>query len=207
MSAAEPCRTPFGVSGARDTAVPFAAPRGERVSEADVPDRETEFEELVLRHRDRMIRAAWRVVRDADLAEEALQDALGTLWRKRDEVRGHANPEAFVLRVCLDAAYDRLRERLRARRRDAPEGEAGPDASGTDDRAEVREVLDAIRRLDRRQATAIVLHAVQGEPYRAVAEALGCGEATARVHVRRAREKLRRAFGRSGARARKEGER
>jgi RNA polymerase sigma-70 factor (ECF subfamily) len=176
------------------------------VGQPDVADRETEYEELVLRHRDRMVRAVWRVVRDADLADEALQDALGTLWRKLDALRTHSNPEAFVLRVCLDAAYDRLRERLRARRRDAPADEAAPDPGGASDRAEVREVLEAIRRLDRRQATAILLHAVHGEPYRAVAQALGCGEATARVHVQRAREKLRRAFGRRVARAGKERE-
>ena len=176
------------------------------MSEEDAPDREAEFEGLVHRHRDRMIRTVWRVLRDADLAEEALQDALGTLWRKLDTLRAHPNPEAFVLRVCLDAAYDRLRERLRARRRDAPEDEAAAGPGGSGDRVEVREVLEAIRRLDRRQATAILLHAVQGEPYRAVAEALGCGEATARVHVQRAREKLRRAFGRSVARPGKETE-
>lgn len=176
------------------------------MSEADVPDRETEFEALVFRHRDRMIRTAWRVVRDADLAEEALQEALGTLWTKLADLRVHPNPEAFVLRVCLDAAYDRLRERFRTRRRNVPEEDAGADPAGVEERAEVREVLDAIRRLDRRQATAILMHAVEGEPYRAVAAALGCGEATARVHVQRAREKLRRVFGRSGARARREAE-
>ena len=176
------------------------------MSEADVPDRETEFEMLVLRHRERMVRTVWRVVRDAELAEEALQDALGTLWRKLAEIRLHPNPEAFVLRVCLDAAYDRLRERLRTRRRIVPEEDAGAGPAGVEERAEVREVLDAIRRLDRRQATAILMHAVEGEPYRAVAQALGCGEATARVHVQRAREKLRRLFGRSTARLRKETE-
>lgn len=172
------------------------------MGEPDVADRGADFEALVLVHRDRMTRTVWRVLRDADLAEEALQDALGTLWRKLEAVRGHPDPEAFVLRVCLDAAYDRLRERIRARRREAPENGASPEAADAGDRAEaraeIRDVLDAIRRLDRRQATAILLHAVQGEPYRAVGEALGCGEATARVHVQRAREKLRRLFGRGG---------
>lgn len=166
------------------------------MSERESPDRATEFEELVLLHRDRMTRTVWRIVRDADLAEEALQEALGAIWKKLDAVRAHPNPEALVLRICLDAAYDQLRGRLRRRERSAPEEEEAASPAGAEGEAQVREVLDAIRRLDRRQATAILLHAVQGEPYRAVAEALGCSEATARVHVQRARAKLRRAFDR-----------
>ena len=53
-------------------------------------------------------------------------------------------------------------------------------------------VLAAINRLGRHQATAVLLHVVNEEPYEAVAAALGCSQATARVHVLRARQKLRR---------------
>lgn len=168
------------------------------MAEAGPRSREEAFEELVLRQRPRMMRTVWRVVRDADLAEEALQEALATLWRKADAVRAHPNPEAFVLRVCLDAAYDQLRDRIRRRSTLAPLGEVGGEANPAEERAAVGEVLAAVRRLNRRQAAAILMHAVEGEPYRAVAEALGCSEPTARVHVQRAREKLRNAFGRQG---------
>jgi RNA polymerase sigma-70 factor (ECF subfamily) len=169
------------------------------VSETGDRSRDEEFERLVLGHRPRMIRTVWRVVRDPDLAEEALQEALETLWRKLDALRSHPNPEAFVLRVCLDSAHDQLRERIRSRSRIASLEEAEGEAGSAEERASVREVLAAVRRLNRRQAVAILLHAVHGEPYRAVAEALGCSEPTARVHVQRAREKLRREFARRGA--------
>lgn len=167
----------------------------------DAIEREREFERLVLSLRPRMNRAVWRVVRDADLAEDALQDALETLWRKTDVLRSHPNPEAFVLRVCLDAAHDQLRARIRRRAFSAALGKASGSVETGEGRAEVGEVLAAVARLARRQAIALLLHAVQGEPYGVVADALGCSETTARVHVQRAREKLRRRFGRPSPRS------
>lgn len=162
-------------------------------------DDEVEFARLVLPHRARMQRAIWGVLRDADLSEDALQDALVVLWRKIGVLRDHPNPEAFVLRVSIDAARDRWRARRRrdarcrpledARRLQAPGEVAGPDPI---EQAETRTaVLAAIDRLGSRQASAILLRAVEDEPYAHVAQALGCSEATARVHVQRAREKLR----------------
>lgn len=159
-------------------------------------DREVEFARLVLPHRARMLRTIWRVLRDADLAEDALQEALITLWRKVPALGGHPNPEAFVLRVALDAARDQLRARRRRNRRTTPleafdGGGAIEDPDLVERSAVMREVLAGVNRLGRRQATAILLRAVEEQPYSTVAQALGCSEATARVHVQRAREKLR----------------
>jgi len=159
-------------------------------------DREVEFERLVLPHRARMMRTIWRVLRDADLAEDALQDAFVILWRKVPALTRHPNPEAFVLRVALDAAHDQLRALVRRERRtrplELPGGDGAAEAVDAVERSAVlREVLTAVQRLGRRQATAILLRAVEEAPYGTVAQALGCSEATARVHVQRAREKLR----------------
>jgi DNA-directed RNA polymerase specialized sigma24 family protein len=109
-------------------------------------EREAGFERLVSSMKPDMIRAVWRIVRDEDLAEEALQNALTTLWTKVDALRAHANPRAFVLRVCLDAACDQVRARSRRADRFQPLDavstlatvSAGPDAEG---RTAVREVL------------------------------------------------------------------
>jgi RNA polymerase sigma factor (sigma-70 family) len=62
------------------------------------------------------------------------------------------------------------------------------------DTAVLDEVLQAIGRLQRRQATAILLRAIHDESYETIARSLGCSEVTARVHVLHAREKLRRAL-------------
>jgi RNA polymerase sigma factor (sigma-70 family) len=159
-------------------------------------DREAEFARLVLPLRRRMMGSVWRVVRDPDLAEDAYQEALTTIWRKLDTVRTHANPEALILRICLNAACDQLRARQRAKCRLEPLGETEPATEvGPSDAVEEAEVVEqiqqALARLKPRQATALLLRAVHEEPYSVVAQALGCSEVTARVHVQRAREKLR----------------
>jgi RNA polymerase sigma factor (sigma-70 family) len=160
-------------------------------------DREAEFARLVLCQQARMLRSIWRVVRDPDLAEDALQDALTTLWRKLPALARHPNPHAFVLRVCLNAACDHLRARTRRRRREAPLDNGASaacvaQAELSHDSAVQEEVLEAISRLRRREATAILLRALGDQSYETIARSLGCSEVTARVHVLHAREKLRR---------------
>jgi len=186
----------------QDLSGPAAAgPLDARVSESSrATGREAEFERLVLPHRSRMMRAIWRVLHDPDLAEEALQESLAILWRKLPAVNRHPNPAALILRIAVQSACDQLRALRRRRGRFVPLDEAGGSAAAasedlvvTNERREM--VLNAISRLGRRQATAFMLRAVQGESYEAIAASLGCSEATARVHVMRAREKLRRWLG------------
>ena len=161
-------------------------------------DREAEFERLVVPLRDRMMRTVWRVARDAELAEDAFQEALVTTWRKLPELARHPNPPAFVLRICVDAAVDQLRSRRRRQTRWAPlEGSTAAVSAASPERAAQEDerrahVLAALARLKGQQATALLLRALHEEPYTAIAAALGCSEPTARVHVLRAREKLRR---------------
>ncbi len=142
-----------------------------------------------------MVRAVRRVVRDPDAARDALQDALVRLWQRRDVVRGHPNPEALVLRVCLHAAIDAAR-RGRRRRETSDDilevrGGRGQEPAAALEREERYEaVLEAVARLPRNQAVAVVMRAVEDEPYAAIAQALGCAEITARIHVMRARVRL-----------------
>jgi len=160
-------------------------------------DREAEFERLVLPLKDRMMRTAWRVARDPELAEDAFQEALVTTWRKLPELARHPNPPAFVLRICVDAAVDQLRSQRRRLGRWAPLPEGGTgDARDSPERAvqehERRElVFAALARLKGQQATALLLRALHDESYATIGAVLGCSEPTARVHVLRAREKLR----------------
>ena len=160
-------------------------------------DREAEFARLVLCQQARMLRCIWRVVRDADLAADALQDALTILWRKLPALARHPNPEALVLRVCLDAACDQLRARNRRRQRDVPLEQYRDAARAARsplarELAVQEEVHEAIARLRWREATAILLRVLGGESYGTIAGLLGCSEVTARVHVLHAREKLQR---------------
>jgi len=147
----------------------------------------------------KLIRAAWRILGDEHEAGDALQDALARIWKHRWQLESHANPPAWMLRIVLNAAYDRLRLRK------ASEAEVLPAelASATPSPTSVAEwnegksmLLTEIGRLSRNQAQAVLLRLVEELPYSDVATALGCSEATARVHVQRGRERLRKRLAR-----------
>jgi RNA polymerase sigma factor (sigma-70 family) len=160
-----------------------------------VEDGHREYERLIAPIEDRMMRSVWSVTRNADDAEEALQEALCTVWRKLDRISRHPNPEALVLRICINAAYDTLRARIRRRRREAlapiPDRVQTTPEDHFERDAWRRALLDAIGRLSRSQASAVMLRLVQGMSYDQVAEVMGCKASTARKHVERGRLRLR----------------
>ena len=146
-----------------------------------------------------MLRTAWRITRDPDRARDALQDALTRVWRHRERVRDHPNPSALVLRIVIQAAIDTLRRQRVRRRVEGPPEQAARSAA-TDaspvaaaECGELRSCVQAaLARLPAKQAAAVTLRLLEEQPYTAIAVALGCAEATARVHVLRGRARLAR---------------
>jgi RNA polymerase sigma-70 factor (ECF subfamily) len=156
------------------------------------------YERFLAPMENRMMRTAWRIVRNPDQARDALQEALASIWRGRETIRRHPNPEALILRMCIHAAYDSLRHTQRRRRFEAAEHAAPPEhadrtaAAGAGGEISAAEVRSAIGRLPSKQAVALLMHVVEEREYREIAAALGCSENTARTHVLRARRRLSR---------------
>lgn len=156
-----------------------------------------EYERLIRPMENRMIRVIWGITRNPEDAEEAMQEALGVLWRKWDRVRIHPNPEALVLRICINSAYDVLRRRLRRDKKQALNdvnrlmtvSRTPADIAGSEEC--IGAIRTAIGQLSPPQATAVTMRLVQGLPYGDIGRALGCREDTVRKHVERGREKLR----------------
>jgi RNA polymerase sigma-70 factor, ECF subfamily len=163
-----------------------------------VTDDRTIYDELIAPLEATMTRSIWRVVRNADLAEDCLQDALAIVWKKRFQVRLHPNPQALILSICLNAAYDSLRRLERMRRQtdlsqldNAP---APPDHDADRDLEEreiEQQVQQAIRRLPRKRALAVMMRLIHEESFETIALALDCSEITARIHISRGRAQLR----------------
>jgi RNA polymerase sigma-70 factor (ECF subfamily) len=161
-------------------------------------DRQQEYERLIAPIEDRMMRAVWRVLRDPTDAEDAFQEALLKVWKGWDRIRAHPNPHALVLQICIYAAHDVLRRRVRQGKwleavaipEDIPDSSALviQNIFGAEQNAQV---LGAIGLLPKNQARAILMHAVEEIPYGDIAAALGCREVTVRKHVARARTRLR----------------
>jgi RNA polymerase sigma-70 factor (ECF subfamily) len=166
---------------------------------AAVDSREFDYDILVKPMEGRMMRSIWRIVRQREAAEDALQDALAIIWRKRREVARHPNPEALILRIAVTSAYDAVRKSQRRLRNEVggvaeakTEDAAPPASKEIEDRDLRAAILGAIGRLPRRQATAVLLRIVEEQSYEDVALAMGCSESTVRVHVTRGRAGLAR---------------
>ncbi|MBM3788894.1 MAG: RNA polymerase sigma factor [Acidobacteria bacterium] len=176
-----------------------------------VTDDRTTYEALIAPIQSRMMRSIWRVLRRSDLAEDALQDALAVIWKKRQRIVRHPNPQALILRICLDVAHDSLRRALRSRRHmdaSVPTDTAASAESGAIRAVEQQEitqaVLRAVSRLPRKQAAAVLMRILHEEPFPVIAQALGCSEVTARIHVSRGRARLQKWLARLAPRAGKE---
>jgi RNA polymerase sigma-70 factor, ECF subfamily len=157
-------------------------------------DREA-FGMLVVHTSDRMYAIATRILRDADLAEDALQGALITAWRQLPTLRDPDRFEAWVRRLLVHACYAEARRRRSwaANVRVLPvDGPAAPDMllSVTD-----RDVLDrAFRRLSIEHRAVFVLHHHAGLPLVEIAETLGIPAGTARSRLHTATRTLRAAI-------------
>jgi len=163
-----------------------------------VTDDRTIYDEMIAPMEATMMRSIWRVVRNTDLAEDCLQDALAAIWKKRFQIRLHPNPPALILKICLNTAYDSLRKLERVRRHtdlSRLDNAPAPREDDTDRGLEAREieaqVQQAIRRLPRKRALAVMMRLIQEESFEAIAQALDCSEVTVRIHISKGRAQLR----------------
>ncbi len=155
------------------------------------------FEKLIEPVEHQMMRSIWRIVRDPEMAKDALQESLTKIWRRLDRIRNHPNPRALILKICLNAAIDSLRKRKRLHQHEKAELiHQIPTQSHTKDYEALErkrieaEVFRAINRLPRRQAVAVLMRIIQDQPYEAIAQAMKCSETTVRIHVSRGRARL-----------------
>ena len=157
-----------------------------------------DFNNLIEPFEEKMIRSIGRILSNRSDADDALQDALIKIWKRLNRIRVHANPEALVLRICANSAYDVLRKQSREKKHIPLDGTSvkisDPEPSAIEKIADWearKEILEAISRLSRKQAELVIMRYVQGLSFNVIAQAQGCREVTARKHLERARIKLR----------------
>jgi RNA polymerase sigma-70 factor, ECF subfamily len=156
----------------------------ELVVRAIAGDREA-FAALVRGVADRLFAVAWRVLRDADAAEDAVQAALIAAWDDLPTVRDPARFEAWAYRLTVRAA---IREARRMRRQSAtirridPDGERDLDVAGAT--ADRDELAHGFAGLTPEHRAVLVLRYYVGLTIPEIAETLQIpvGTATSRVH-------------------------
>lgn len=163
-------------------------------------DNKAELTNLIAPVKDRMFATVWRILRHPQDAEDALQNALVTIWRRRTQIESHPVPHALILRICTDAAIDHFRRR-RPNQMDVsqleerlPASDLSPlDGLIKDETLDL--VMGAISRLSPKQSVAIAMKYILVESHATIAEALGCTTETVREHLARGRQRLAQELG------------
>jgi RNA polymerase sigma factor (sigma-70 family) len=143
------------------------------------------FETFYRENLARIVRACALVTLDVALAEDVAAEAFARLWSRWGQIRGDDHAGGFVFKTAMRLCGKELRRRARR----APAGVSAPDEM---QRAlERHDVGRALAELPLRQRQAVVLRDWAGFETSEVARMLGTKESTVRVHLARARERLR----------------
>jgi RNA polymerase sigma-70 factor, ECF subfamily len=163
----------------------------ELVDQAKRGDREA-FDALARLTGDRCMAIAFRILRDFDLADDAVQSALLTAWRDIRALRDPKLFEPWLHRILTNACYAEARRRRRRSEtiRLLPvEPVHGPDEYAT---VEHRDELErAFRRLTVEQRTVLVFHHYLGLPLDEVAVRIGIPLGTVKSRMHHAKRALR----------------
>jgi RNA polymerase sigma-70 factor (ECF subfamily) len=161
------------------------------VEQAKRGDREA-FDALARLTGDRCMAIAFRILRDFDLADDAVQSALVTAWRELRALRDPSRFEPWLHRILTHACYAEARRRRRwseGIRLLPVEPVHGPDEYSTIDD---RDQLDrAFRRLTVEQRAVLVFHHYLGLSLPEVAARMGIPYGTVKSRMHHAKRALR----------------
>jgi RNA polymerase sigma-70 factor (ECF subfamily) len=180
----------FGrLPGLARTGAEAARSDADLISAAQANDHQA-FETLVRRYSERAFRAAYRVVRDQQAAEEVLQEALIKAYRALPRFEARSSFYTWLYRITVNLALDRRRRGKRAPsvewddaiaheidpRSTLPEP-ANPEVASL--RLEVRElVAEGIQTLPDGQREVLLLREVDGLSYEEIADTMQISKGT-----------------------------
>ncbi|MBN1425077.1 RNA polymerase sigma factor [Candidatus Fermentibacteria bacterium] len=169
------------------------------------------FDLFVTRHRARIIRVARGMVSDqedaVELAQEAFIKAHGSLTRFRGDCSPRTWLDRIIVNLCVDwQRRQRVRRKLFVLPRGGEDYEPSPEGSAAETswQSDPERVADSARigntvkrvlaGLPATQRMAFVLRHYEGYDTAELAAALKCAEGTAKVHLHRATQRMRKAL-------------
>ena len=155
-----------------------------------------DFDTLVEQHNREIFAYLWRMMRDPQDAEDALQETFLRAFRGFPRLEDHANLRAWLYKIATNVAYTRLKKRNRQNSRTIDLTEFTPIATtdNLEQRDQLEAVLQFVEKLPHKQQAALMLRNYQGFNYEEIGEALDCSPESARANVYQAVKKLRHQF-------------
>ncbi len=163
-------------------------------------DKQQAFMEQVFVHTDGLHRYALRLTRDAQSAEDLVQDSLTKAFKAFDRLRPDTNHRAWVFTILRNSF---ISQRRKADRETPLEDMDVADPDGLDEVTPLirrddgyrhgfeDEVVHALSALSEKHRTAVVLCDVEGMTYEEVAVVMECPVGTVRSRIHHARKRLR----------------
>jgi RNA polymerase sigma-70 factor (ECF subfamily) len=153
------------------------------------------FHTVLSERSGRWYNACLRITGDAELAADAVQEALLKAWRQRREFRGESDLDTWIHRIALNAAIDLMR-----RRKPHVGGELEPDqliAPSASPESEYtqhalgKDLTTAMQRLTAMERQAFLLKHIEGWRLEEIAESLQTSVNSTKQALFRAVHKLR----------------
>lgn len=132
-------------------------------------------------------------LRDASLAEDAVQDTFVKAYRHLDSFRGESSERTWLMRIAINTCKD-MRRAAWFRYVDRSVTLKGIPAPACSQSLGQTEFVMDIMRLPRKYLEVVLLHYYQGMTTREIAQSLKIPHQTVSSRLRRAREKLRAAL-------------
>lgn len=172
------------------------------------------LERLYDRHAQTVFNLIGRIVRDAAIADELLQETFWQVWQQADRYRGEGSAAAWMYRIARNKSLDQLR-RQKARPQPLETGNEADDQTVWDqlpaDNAEVEPVVEqrrdsravrqALQEIPAEQRQCLELAYFEGMSQRQIAEHTATPLGTVKTRIKMGMEKLERFLRAEGYRA------
>jgi RNA polymerase sigma-70 factor (sigma-E family) len=149
------------------------------------------FTDFVAARSATLLRAAWLLTGEQRMAEDLLQTALATTWRRWSRISATDDPVSYVRRILVTTYLSWWRRRWR---HEYPAGSLPEQGNNSDHPADLAQ-RDALRRalarLSRQQRAVVVLRYAEDLSVAQTAQVLGCSPNTVKVQASRALAVLR----------------
>ena len=161
------------------------------------------FEELVLRHRDKIYARAFSMMRNEDDAVDLSQEAWVKGWQRLKQFQGESSFVTWMTRIVINLCLDQLRKHKRQRAESIEQLE--DDLGGVErqmpavtinpteglERMELRARIDkALGQLSYEHRTVLILHEFEDLEYKEIAKRMQCSIGTVMSRLFYARRKM-----------------
>ena len=161
------------------------------------------FEELVLRHRDKIYARAFSMMRNEEEAVDLSQEAWVKGWQRLKQFQGESSFLTWMTRIVINLCLDQIRKqkRHRAESIEAMAEELGgverqmpvvnPNPTAGLERQELRQRIDkALAQLSVEHRTVMILHEFEELEYKQIAKRMQCSIGTVMSRLFYARRKM-----------------